>query len=35
MVMVSDTLEDIFVKLVGGTMEDAGEIKQSQQPAAP
>jgi ABC-2 type transport system ATP-binding protein len=34
MVMVSDTLEDIFVKLVGGTMEDAGEIKQSQQAAA-
>ena len=30
-VTVSDTLEDIFVKLVGGTMEDAGEIRQAPQ----
>jgi ABC-2 type transport system ATP-binding protein len=35
MVMVSDTLEDIFVKLVGGIMEDAGEIRQPQRAAAP
>ncbi|HZW56766.1 MAG TPA: ABC transporter ATP-binding protein [Nitrososphaerales archaeon] len=28
MVMVGDSLEDIFVKLVGGTMEEAGEIRQ-------
>ncbi len=35
MVMVSDTLEDIFVKLVGGIIEDAGEIRQPQQAAAP
>ncbi|MDG6904251.1 MAG: ABC transporter ATP-binding protein [Nitrososphaerota archaeon] len=29
MVMVSDSLEDIFVKLVGAKMEDAGDIKES------
>ena len=27
MVTVSDSLEDIFVKLVGAKMEDAGDIK--------
>jgi ABC-2 type transport system ATP-binding protein len=29
MVTVSDSLEDIFVKLVGAKMEDAGDIKES------
>ena len=29
MVTVSDSLEDIFVKLVGAKMEEAGDMKES------